>query len=70
MHPADFCKPLVAGCGGDDARLFSLALVSLLAVEVRRGDGELRPSDVCDITNRFFIAWLTLGEILGTPPTE
>jgi hypothetical protein len=21
MHPADFCKPLVAECGGDDATL-------------------------------------------------
>ena len=65
MHPAAFCRPLVAECGSDDAKLFRLALVSLLAVEVRRGSGELLPSDVRDITNRIFIAWLALGEILG-----
>ena len=68
MHPAAFCKSLVAECGGDDAGLFSLALVSLLAVEARRGSGDPEPSDLRDITNRIFIAWLALGEILGIPP--
>jgi hypothetical protein len=70
MHPGDFCKPLVAGCGGDDVRLFNLALVSLLAVEARRGSGNLEPSDLRDITNRLFIAWLAIGEILGIPSGE
>jgi hypothetical protein len=50
--------------------LFSLALVSLLAVEARRGSGDLEPSDVRDITNRLFIAWLALGETLGIPHSE
>ena len=68
MLPAAFCRATVAECGGDERRLFELALLSLLAVEVRRGAGELAPSDVRDITNRLFIAWLALGEILGGAP--
>ena len=65
MQPnAALCARAVGACGGDDGRLFELALLSLLTVySLRAGDGLTR-RDLRRLVNRLSIAWLALGEIL------
>ena len=58
---------MVEACKGDEARLFDLALLSLLTVEKRRVGGEAWYPECRDLVNRLCIAWLPLGETLGIP---
>jgi hypothetical protein len=50
-----------------EERLFNLALVSLLAVKVRRGDGELVLPDLRGITNRVLSRGSPSAKSSGSP---
>jgi hypothetical protein len=70
-HPnAALCAKVVRCCGGDEGRLFELALLSLLTVYSRRGRNGLTRRDLRGLVNRLAIAYLALGEILSTPSGE
>jgi hypothetical protein len=64
------CARVVGTCGGDEAKLFETALLSLLTVYGRRGADGLTRRDLRGLVNRLSIAWLALGEILGIPSGE
>jgi hypothetical protein len=65
-HPnAALCAGVVGCCRGDEGKLFELALLALLRVQGRRGQGALTRRDLRRLVNRLSIAWLALGEILS-----